>query len=59
MPKLKRIKKQAIDYAKKLGINCVTIALFIPVLEETVLNKLSTIDIIDGIKVDIVAIGWV
>ncbi len=35
-------QKQAADYAKNLGIDSVTIALFLPVLEETVLETLST-----------------
>ncbi|HIE00361.1 MAG TPA: hypothetical protein EYP59_08745 [Thiotrichaceae bacterium] len=56
---IKDDRDQAADYAKNLGIDNVTIALFIPVLEETILEKLSTEDIINGIKVSVVAIGWV
>ncbi|MCP4701595.1 MAG: hypothetical protein GY862_32760 [Gammaproteobacteria bacterium] len=52
-------QKQAADYAKSLGLDSVTIALFIPVLEETVLEKLSTIEAINGVEVSVVAIGWV
>lgn len=52
-------QKQAADYAKNLGLSSVTIALFIPVLEETVLETLSTTEVINGIEVSIVAIGWV
>jgi hypothetical protein len=37
----------------------VTIALFIPVLEETVLEQLSTTEVVNGIEVTVVAIGWV
>ncbi len=37
---IKSAQEQAADYAKNLGISSVTIALFIPVLEETVLEKL-------------------
>jgi len=33
--------------------------LFIPVLEETVLSKLSTIEVVNGVEVTVVAIGWV
>jgi len=52
-------RKQASDYAKNLGVGNVTIALFIPVLEETVLEKLSTIEVVNGVEVSVVAIGWV
>ncbi|MEN8216114.1 MAG: AAA-like domain-containing protein [Pseudomonadota bacterium] len=52
-------QKQAADYAKNLGISSVTIALFIPVLEETVLETLSTTEVVNGVEVSIVAIGWV
>jgi len=56
---IKSAQEQAADYAKNLGINSVTIALFIPVLEETVLEKLSTIEVVNGVEVNVVAIGWV
>jgi len=56
---LKSDQDQAADYAKNLGIPSVTIALFIPVLEETVLDKLSTIEVVNGVEVSVVAIGWV
>jgi len=56
---IKDDRDQAADYAKNLGLDNVTIALFIPVLEETILEKLSTEAVINGIKVSIVAIGWV
>ncbi len=56
---IKEDRKQAADYAKSLGINSVTIALFIPVLEETVLEKLSTIEVVNEVEVSVVAIGWV
>jgi len=56
---IKLDQKQAANYAKKLGIDSVTIALFIPVLEEAVLEKLSTIEVVYGIEVSVVAIGWI
>ncbi|EDN70262.1 conserved hypothetical protein [Beggiatoa sp. PS] len=56
---IKDDRQQATDYANSLGIDNVTIALFIPVLEETILEKLSTQQIIDGVDVNVVAIGWV
>jgi len=52
-------RKQAADYAKSLGVESVRIALFIPVLEETVLEKRSTVKVVNGVKVSVVAIGWV
>jgi hypothetical protein len=56
---IKEDQKQAAHYAKNLGIDDVTIALFIPVLEETVLEKLSSKEAINGVEVTVVAIGWV
>jgi len=56
---LKSDQDKAADYAKNLGLPSVTIALFIPVLEETVLEKLSTIEVVNGVEVSVVAIGWV
>ncbi|MEN8217806.1 MAG: hypothetical protein ABFS56_15850 [Pseudomonadota bacterium] len=56
---IKSDREQAADYAKNLGIDSVTIAVFIPVLEETVLEKLSTQEMIQGVEVTVVAIGWV
>jgi len=52
-------REQAADYAKGLGLDRVTIALFISVLEETVLSKLSTVEVMNGVEVSVVAIGWV
>ncbi|MEN8220373.1 MAG: hypothetical protein ABFS56_29310 [Pseudomonadota bacterium] len=56
---IKYDREQAADYAKNLGISSVTIALFIPVLEESVLEKLSTQEMVLGVEVTVVAIGWV
>jgi hypothetical protein len=56
---IKSDREQAADYAKNLGISSVTIALFIPVLEESVLEKLSTQETVLGVEVTVVAIGWV
>jgi len=46
---IKSDKEQAADYANNLGFDSVTIALFIPVLEEAVLEKLSTIEVVNGV----------
>jgi hypothetical protein len=56
---IKDAQDQAADYANKLSLDSVTIALFIPVLEETVLEQLSTTEVVNGIEVTVVAIGWV
>ena len=50
--------KQAAEYAGSLGLDEVSIALFVPVTEEDVLEKLSGEHEIDGIKVQVKAIGW-
>jgi hypothetical protein len=52
-------RHKAAEYATNLGFDNVTMAIFIPVEEETVLEKLSEIEMIDGVKVTVVAIGWV
>jgi hypothetical protein len=56
---IKSDRQQAADYAKNLGIDSVTVALFIPVLEETILEKLSTQKMIQGVEVTVIAIGWI
>jgi hypothetical protein len=56
---IKEAQDQAADYAKKLSLDSVTIALFIPVLDENVLEKLSSTEVINGVEVVVVAIGWV
>ena len=59
MAKVKEAKKQAAGYAKKTGLDSVTIALFVPVEDEKILEKLSGKDIIEGVNVNVCAIGWV
>ncbi len=55
----KEAKGQAAKYAKQTGLNTVTIALFVPVEDEDVLEQLSGEDVADGVKVTVKAIGWV
>jgi len=50
---------KAAQYARSSQLNAVTLALFIPVEDETVLEKLSREETIDGVRVTVVAIGWV
>lgn len=52
-------RKQAARYAKKLGFDRVTMAVFVPIEDETVLEKLSVSDTVDGVTVQVTAIRWV
>jgi len=52
-------RQQAARYGQRLGLSQVTLALFIPVEDEQVLQALSVTDVINGITVSVVAIGWV
>ncbi len=55
----KTARSQAARYAKSLGFSTVTLALFVPVEDKTILAKLSEEEIIDGVQVTVMAIGWV
>jgi hypothetical protein len=59
LPELKNSKEQAARYAGKLGLLTVTLAVFVPVEDETVLEKLSGETDIDGVNAFVSAIGWV
>jgi len=52
-------RHKAAEYATNLGFDKVTMAIFIPLEEETVLEKLSEIEMINCVQVTVVAIGWV
>lgn len=52
-------RAQAARYAKSLGFDTVTLAMFLPVEDETVLEKLSGEETIDGVQLTVVAVGWV
>jgi hypothetical protein len=51
-------KRQAAQYAQAMGLTTVTLALFVPVSDETVLETLSVGTVIDGVTVAVAAIGW-
>jgi hypothetical protein len=51
-------REQAAQYAKSLGLNSVTMAVFIPVEDDSVLEKLSGDATIQTIHGHVVAIGW-
>ncbi len=57
--KLEKAKEQAIEYARKLKLPAIALAVFVPVEDETVLKQLSGEQITDGIRVTVTAIGWV
>ncbi len=55
---LERDKEKAAKYAKQVGLDRVTMAVFIPVLDEDVLAQLSTTEMHNGVEVTVVMIGW-
>ncbi len=59
MSKVKVAQKQAAEYAKQIGLNAVTISLFVPVEDEEILAQLSGEDVIENVNVSVCAIGWV
>lgn len=59
LSELESAKDQAGGYAATLGMNYVTIALFVPVEDENILEKLSGRTVVDSVKVTVSAIGWV
>ncbi|MFZ4663841.1 MAG: hypothetical protein ACOYNY_42975 [Caldilineaceae bacterium] len=42
-----------------LGFTRVTMAVFVPMEDETVLEKLSVTETVDEVTVQVVAIGWI
>jgi hypothetical protein len=54
----KLARKQAAQYAKQLGFEQVTVAMFVPVDDEAILETLSALEIIEDVRVKLVAIGW-
>lgn len=51
-------KPKAAAYAKQLGLDVVTMAAFIPVLDKEILAQLSGTEMHDGVQVHVVKIGW-
>jgi len=56
---LKEARKQAAGYARQCGFETVAMALFAPIEDESILEKLSQTEIIDKVTVEVTAIGWV
>jgi len=57
--RLKKDKVRAAEYAKELKIDSVTMAIFIPLEDESVPDGISGADTIKDVRVNVVAIGWV
>lgn len=55
---LKKDRLQAARYAQSLGFTHVTLAVFVPVADEAVLQQLSAVETVEDIEVSVVAIGW-
>ncbi len=51
-------REKAAQYAKSLNFSEVTLATFLTVEDEAVLEQFSVEEIIDGVKVTVTAIGW-
>jgi hypothetical protein len=58
MTETRKGTEQAAAYARSFNLNSVTLALFVPVDDETVLAKLSGEHQSNGVTVTVVAIGW-
>jgi hypothetical protein len=52
-------RAQAAAYAQRLGFDRVTMAVFVPIEDEAVLQELSVTETLVGVTVTVVAIGWV
>jgi hypothetical protein len=55
---LDRSREQAARYAASLGLDRVTLALFVPTRDETVLEQLAMETRLEGVLVCVVPIGW-
>jgi hypothetical protein len=55
---LDRSREQAARYAASLGLDRVTLALFVPTRDEAVLEQLATETSLEGVLVCVVPIGW-
>ncbi len=51
-------REKAAWYAKNLGLDRVALAMFLPVEDDDALEKLSGEEMIDGVRMTVVEIGW-
>ncbi|HRI69497.1 MAG TPA: AAA-like domain-containing protein [Polyangium sp.] len=56
---LQSYREQAAGYAKKLGLSAATVVVFAPTSDDAILAKLSSEMDVDGVRVSIIAFGWV
>jgi len=56
--KLERAGEQAIGYARKLNLAAISLVVFVPVEDERTLRELSGEQIVDGVRLNVVAVGW-
>lgn len=56
---LKASRAQAAGYARKMGLSTATLVVFAPTDDDSVLEKLVSDELIDGIRVLTVPFGWV
>ena len=59
MSETRKATEQAAAYARSMGLSAVTLALFVPVDDESVLTKLSGEILKNGVSVTVMAIGWI
>jgi hypothetical protein len=59
LTQLESAKTQAARYAAQVGSPAVALVVFVPVADESVLEKLSEERMIEGVRVTAAAIGWV
>ena len=52
-------RRQAARYARGEGLAAAALAVFVPSIDEAVLEALSGSEVVDGVRVTTVAIGWV
>lgn len=55
---LGKSRQQAARYAASLGLDRVTLAVFVPTKDEDALQQLSSETTVEGVQVIVVAIGW-
>ncbi len=58
LAQVRQARVQAAGYAKMLGLDEVTVALFVPDVDEEVARKISGVESTDGVNVTVVAIPW-
>ncbi len=56
---LRHSREQAVLYARRLGLPTITLALFAPLEDESILDRLSGTHEQDGVTLHVTAIGWV